>query len=85
VLHLCVTPFAFLFGSGISQKAGFPSTRAITEAVLTAQRTGATGEREELSSGSGITGALPVLIQFASGRRTSHGQSCAKQLQSNRD
>jgi len=44
VLHLCVTPFAFLFGSGISLKAGFPSTAAITEAVLKAQRTSPTGE-----------------------------------------
>src|SRR5438874_1344568 len=39
-----MTPFAFLFGSGISLKAGFPSTAAITEAVLKAQRTSPTGE-----------------------------------------
>ena len=39
-----MTPFAFLFGSGISLRAGFPSTSTITEAVLTAQRISATGE-----------------------------------------
>lgn len=33
-----MTSFAFLFGSGISLHAGLPTTKAITDAVLTGQR-----------------------------------------------
>src|SRR5687767_7607961 len=38
VLQFSVTPFAFLFGAGISLHAGLPTTKAITDAVLTGQR-----------------------------------------------